>query len=188
MKINLGCYDKKLPGFTNIDIRPEANPDIVDDAFELKTISNNSVELIYSSHMLEHLNYEDAKSALKLWYSKLIDGGILRLAVPDFEAICKRYIYTGNINELLHSICGSQKHDFDYHYNVFDETRLRNLLLEAGFKSVSKYNWWERTPHNYCDDFSQSYIPATERTIALSHGRVIHGQAILMSLNLEAIK
>jgi len=188
MKINLGCYDKKLPGFTNIDIRPEADPDIIDDAFELKTIQNNSVELIYSSHMLEHLNYDETKSALKLWYSKLIDGGILRLAVPDFESVCRRYIYNGSIEDVLHSVCGSQKHEFDYHYNIFDEKRLRSLLLEAGFKSVSRYNWWEKTPHNYCDDFSQSYIPANERTIALSHGRVVHGRGILMSLNVEAIK
>ena len=120
MKINLGCYDKKLPGFTNIDIRPEADPDIIDDAFELKTIQNNSVELIYSSHMLEHLNYDETKSALKLWYSKLIDGGILRLAVPDFESVCRRYIYNGSIEDVLHSVCGSQKHEFDYHYNIFD--------------------------------------------------------------------
>ena len=188
MKINLGCYDKKLPGFTNIDIRPEADPDIIDDAFELKTIQNNSVELIYSSHMLEHLNYDETKSALKLWYSKLIDGGILRLAVPDFESVCRRYIYNRNIEDVLHSVCGSQKHEFDYHYNIFDEERLRSLLLEAGFKSISRYNWWEKTPHNYCDDFSQSYLPANERTIALSHGRVVHGRGILMSLNVEAIK
>ena len=29
---------------------------------------------------------------LEYWYSKLRTGGILRLAVPNFEAICQLYI------------------------------------------------------------------------------------------------
>ena len=78
--------------------------------------------------------------------------------------------------------------DFDFHYNIFDEKRLTKLLVDAGFSYVSRYNWWEVEPHNYCDDFSQAYIPAQHRTIALSHGRVIEGDAILMSLNIEAVK
>jgi len=188
MKLNLGCYNKKLPEFINIDIREEVNPDLVDDAFKLTKISDNSVDIIYSSHMLEHLSYEDTKSALNVWYTKLINGGILRLAVPDFESICKRYMYKGNIEEVLHSVCGSQKHEFDFHYNIFDENRLTRLLKETGFSKVSKYNWWEIDPHRYCDDFSQSYLPCRERSIALSHGRIEHGDGILMSLNIEAIK
>lgn len=188
MKLNLGCYDKKLPGFTNVDIREEANPDLVDDAFKLNKINDNSVQIIYSSHMLEHLSYEDSKSALKVWYNKLVNGGILRLAVPDFESICKRYIYKGNIDEVLHSVCGSQKHKFDFHYNIFDESRLTSFLKQAGFSKISRYNWWEVEPHKYCDDFSQSYIPFRERTISLSHNRVEHGDGILMSLNIEAVK
>lgn len=188
MKLNLGCYNKKLPGFTNVDVREDVEPDIVDDAFELSTIKDNTVDLIYSSHMLEHLDYKKTKQALNNWYRKLKKDGILRLAVPDFEAVCRRYMYKGNIQEVLHSVCGSQKHDFDFHYNIFDEKRLTKLLVDAGFSYVSRYNWWEVEPHNYCDDFSQAYIPAQHRTIALSHGRVIEGDAILMSLNIEAVK
>lgn len=187
-KLNLGCYDKKLPGFTNVDIREDVFPDIIDDAFSLDTVPNNSIDLIYSSHMLEHLSYENTKIALKNWYNKLVKGGILRLAVPDFESVCKRYIYKGEIGEVLHSVCGSQKHEFDFHYNIFDEKRISDLLKETGFVSVVRYNWWERDPHKYCDDFSQSYIPPRERTIALSHGRVQYGDGILMSLNVEAVK
>jgi predicted SAM-dependent methyltransferase len=188
MKLNLGCYDKKLPGFVNVDIREDASPDLVDDAFSLNKVKDNTIDLIYSSHMLEHLSYDKTSIALENWYKKLKTGGILRLAVPDFESICKRYIYKGNIEEVIHSVCGSQKHDFDFHYNIFDEKKLTFLLKKVGFVSVSRYNWWEKTPHNYCDDFSQAYIPAKQRTIALSHGRIIEGEGMLMSLNVEAIK
>ena len=47
MKLNLGCYDRKIHGFINVDIRSEVNPDLVDDAFSLTKIENDSVDLIY---------------------------------------------------------------------------------------------------------------------------------------------
>jgi predicted SAM-dependent methyltransferase len=44
VRLNLGCYDKQLPGFTNVDIRADVNPDLVDDAFELEKIADGSVD------------------------------------------------------------------------------------------------------------------------------------------------
>jgi predicted SAM-dependent methyltransferase len=188
VKLNLGCYDKKLPGFTNLDIRPECDPDVVDDAFKLETFENSSIQEIYSSHMLEHLSRDDSKKALCLWYDKLQKGGVLRLAVPDMEAVLKRYIYTGNLRELENLIFGSQRHSFDFHYMGWDFKTLKEDLEEVGFASVSKWNWWEIDPYRYVDDFSHSYLPSDSPDIALSHGRVIKGEGKLMSLNVEAYK
>jgi predicted SAM-dependent methyltransferase len=188
IKLNLGCYDKQLPGFTNVDIREDCNPDVVDDAFTLKTFKKNSVDLIYSSHLFEHLNYVQAKEALARWYEVLKEGGVLRIAVPDFEALSKRYAYTGNIREILHSVCGSQKHEFDFHYSVYDEKYLTELLTDAGFGEAKRYDWATTTPHNYVDDFSRAYLPSDEPDIALSHGRVIKQSGLLVSLNMEAVK
>ena len=188
VKLNLGCYDKQLPGFVNVDIRKDCNPDVVDDAFKLETFKEKSVDLIYSSHLFEHLNYEQASKALDRWYNVLKPGGVLRIAVPDFEALCKRYIYTGNLKEILHSIAGSQKHSHDFHYCVYDEKYLTELLSKAGFNEVKRYDWATTPPHNYIDDFSRAYLPSNRPDIALSHGRVIHQEGLLVSLNVEAIK
>lgn len=188
VKLNLGCYDKKLPGFTNVDIRPECDPDVVDDAFKLETFEEESVDLIYCSHMLEHLSYKDTLSALRRWNTLLKRGGILRLAVPDFNALCRRYMYTGNIEEVLHSMMGSQKHPFDFHLNCFDQDRLTALLVATGFSNVRKWEWHKTEPHNYCDDFSQAYLPSDKRDLPLSHGRILVQGGLHVSLNLEAEK
>ena len=187
MKLHLGCFHKKLPDFVNVDIREDVNPDVVDDAFTLKKFENNSVDLIYTCHMLEHLNYEQVKEALKRWYEVLKPSGILRIAVPDFEALCKRYIYTGNIQEVKHSVSGSQKHDFDYHYNIFDEQSLTQQLEDIGFEDVHRYDWW-KTEHSHVDDFSHAYLPSDTPDIALSHGRLLEGKSMLISLNVEGRK
>jgi predicted SAM-dependent methyltransferase len=188
IKLNLGCYDKQLPGFVNVDIRPECNPDVVDDAFKLETFKEGSVDLIYSSHLFEHLNYVQARDALSRWYDVLKPGGVLRIAVPDFDALAKRYAYTGNLREILHSVCGSQKHEFDFHYCVYDEQYLTELLTDAGFGETKRYDWAKTDPHNYVDDFSRAYLPSDKPDIALSHGRVIRQDGLLVSLNMEAVK
>ena len=52
-KLNLGCYDRKIPDFTNVDIREEVNPDLLDNVFTLSKVKNNTVDLIYACHVLE---------------------------------------------------------------------------------------------------------------------------------------
>ena len=91
MKLHLGCYGKKIEGFVNVDIREEVKPDLVDNVFELKKVENNSAELIYASHVLEHADYIESEAALKRWHQVLKSGGVLRLSVPDMEAHFAHY-------------------------------------------------------------------------------------------------
>lgn len=187
--LNLGCFDKKFPPpFINIDIREDVTPDIVDNAFVLNRFGDNSIDLIYCSHMFEHLKPVDASKALDVWFKKLRNGGILRLAVPDFKAICKRYILTDDLSELDKLIHGSQKHDFDYHYASYDFNKLKTLLEIHGFIDVKLWNWWEVDPNRYIDDFSKAYLPSNAPDIALSHNRLLKNSGLLMSLNIEAKK
>lgn len=187
--LNLGCFDKKFPKpYINVDVRKEVEPDVVENAFELYSFSDESVDLIYCSHMFEHLTKDEAEKALVNWNRILKPGGVLRLSVPDFSAACQRYLATGNIKEITNLICGSQKHEFDYHYAIYDEKNMTELLEAYGFSQARLWNWWEVDPHRYIDDFSRAYLPSSSPDIALSHGRIIKGEGTLMSLNIEATK
>ena len=50
MKLNLGCYDRKIDGFINVDIREDVEPDVPDDVFKLEKFEKNSADLIYACH------------------------------------------------------------------------------------------------------------------------------------------
>ena len=176
VKLNLGCYERKIPGFINVDIREDINPDLVDDVFKLNTFKENSVDLIYACHVLEHADYEESFIALKRWNKVLKNGGVLRLAVPDMEAHFAHYFYHKDLRALHSTFWGSQKHPYDYHKNGWDFKKLKEDLLVAGFSSIKQYDW-RKTEHFYIDDYSQSYFPHMDK----ENGK-------LMSLNVEAIK
>lgn len=176
MKLHLGCGTKKIPGYINVDANPENNSDLVDDAFVLSKIPNNSIEIIYASHLLEHSGRKEWKGILKLWYEKLRNGGILRLAVPDLEKAFEHYMLYKDLPLLMGFLYGGQRNEFDYHYVGFDFKTLSKLLYDTGFSVVYRYNWWE-TEHAEMDDYSQSYLPHMDKE-----------NGILMSLNIEAIK
>ena len=177
IKLNLGCFDKKLPGFVNVDIREDVNPDVLDNAFTLDTFGKDSVDLIYCCHTLEHLDYIETDDAIERWHEVLKEGGTLRLSVPDLEATFAHYFYHKDLDTLMHMLYGSQRHPFDYHKNGWDFSRLERDLEKAGFKNVRLWDWKETEPHYYCDDYSQAYHPHMDK----ENGK-------LMSLNVEATK
>lgn len=56
-RLNLGCGEKKLAGYVNIDVRPSVNPDIVYDisANGLGRWNDNSADEIRAFDFLEHI-------------------------------------------------------------------------------------------------------------------------------------
>ena len=182
MKLNLGCGDRKIYGFTNVDAREEVNPDAIADVAKIHE-KFDEVDLIYACHVLEHFPNKPSssfritrKEALSSWYKALKKGGLLRLAVPDFRAICEYYMSTGNLQDVYCLLYGGQKYDFDFHFHCWDFETLQKDLMECGFTKVVPYEW-NKTEHFYVDDYSQAYLPHMDKT-----------KGKLMSLNVEAIK
>jgi SAM-dependent methyltransferase len=182
IKLNLGCGDRKMHGFINVDARADVSPDVVADVTNIHQ-KFKDVDLIYACHVLEHFPLKASsfqpttwKEALKNWHATLKTGGVLRLAVPDIEAACKYYVATGDLDILYAFFYGGQKYDFDFHYHCWSFDTLKRDLLTMGFKDVRRYDW-NATEHFYVDDYSQAYLPHMDK----ANGR-------LMSLNIEAIK
>lgn len=176
IKLHLGCGNKHIDGFINIDVRPLETVDLVEDIGVLNSFSENSVDLIYVSHVLEHFGRWEYMSILKKWYNKLKPSGILRICVPDFEKIVEHYNENKNIEILRGFLYGGQNYEQNYHYCTWDFESLKKDLNTIGFTNIKRYDWRE-TEHSNLDDFSQSYLPHMDKT----NGK-------LMSLNIEAIK
>jgi len=175
-KLHIGCGDRYIPGFTHIDIRKLPHVDYVTSADKLDIFEHSSVDLIYACHILEHFKRHKTENVLKEWYRVLKLGGILRVAVPDFEKLVEVYLKTKDLNLILGSLVGKQDYPENTHYMIFDYTYLSKVLTKVGFKNIHRYNWRQTVHKNY-DDYSQAYIPHMDK----EHG-------ILVSLNVEAEK
>lgn len=66
----------KFPGAIGIDLS-------LNNGFHADNLPEDNVDYIYSSHCLEHV--DNWVNTLELWISKLKEGGILFLYLPDFS-------------------------------------------------------------------------------------------------------
>ena len=176
IQLHLGCGDRYLPGFIRIDIRKLPDVDYVASADNLEMFKNNSVNLVYACHLLEHFKRNQIDKVLKEWRRVLKPGGILRLATPDFEQLVKVYRRTKDLKLILGPLVGRQDYPENTHYIVFDFPALSQALKKAGFKRIRRYDW-RKTTHKDYDDLSQAYISHMDKE-----------KGVLISLNVEAIK
>lgn len=178
MKLHLGCGPRYIPGFVHVDAQPAPHVNIVGPVERLP-IDDDSVSLVYASHVLEHFGRYEYKAVLKEWFRVLKPGGVLRLSVPDFAACAAIYYEDGladGLSGLVGLIIGGQRNEHDFHKMIFDEAFLRRVLLETGFCEVRRWDW-RMTEHAGVDDYSQAYLPHLNK----ENGK-------LMSLNIEAVK
>ena len=176
MKLHLGCGSKFLEGYIHVDVKKYSHVDYVSSIDKLYFLDDESVEEIYACHVLEHVGRNEYKNVLKEWRRVLKIGGILRIAVPDFEAAVEWYSVHKNIKEVTGLTSGGQRDQWDYHKVIFDFDLLRYDLIELGFDDINRYDWRDFLPEGF-DDYSRSYLPHMD----FDNGK-------LMSLNITAVK
>jgi predicted SAM-dependent methyltransferase len=177
MKLHLGCGPRFIPGFVHIDILKHPRVDVVAAVDDLFMIPDNSADLIYACHVLEHFNRTRRGRVLQEWRRVLKPGGVLRVAVPDFEACARLYVEgKATLSQVHGPVLGGQTYLYNFHYGLFDFATMNAVLEENGFVNTRRWDW-RQTEHAGVDDFSQAYLPHMDK----EHGTLI-------SLNVEAEK
>lgn len=178
-RLHLGCGRRILPGWTHIDAQPSPNSnhiDVLTTIDDLHMFDDGSVREIYACHVLEHIGRHDIDKVLSEWARVLQTNGVVRISVPDWDAVVAEYTSNGSLDSVLGFVCGGQRDHFDYHNMMFNFETLERALHRNGFDAVKRYDWWEFLPEGM-DDYSRSYLPHMD----FEHGR-------LMSLNVIASK
>lgn len=164
IKLNLGAGENNKEGYINVDHRVEPAGTMQGNAFGLEEFEDNSVDEIRAYALLEHASQLRTLDILKLWYNKLVSGGVLNVSVPDMEETlvrCKKYLEAkewdydnwiffnnkmyGGERELKHygkepfkEFPGVLRYEVGLHKSMFDEKTITNLMKMAGFKDVRR--------------------------------------------------
>jgi hypothetical protein len=131
MKLNLGAGNTAIEGFEPRDVKRG------DSIFPLPD-ADGSIEEIRASHVLEHFSHTEVSAVVNHWVAKLVPGGRLRIAVPDFEYVAKEYLAGRAINVQGYLMGGHVDAD-DRHGCAFDAEVLEEILLSAGLDRLHRW-------------------------------------------------
>ena len=184
IKLNLGCGNVRPLGWINTDGSWNANLQripiigfLINKLFktvEYNDSSNlvymnlnrnwsyksNSVDVVYASHLFEHLTLDKADLFLNESFRCLKVGGVIRIVVPDLYKICKKYLEeyeTSNISSTEFIMWAINMHrEGQYgnriplwkkiileiqgyphqHKYMYDEKSLSKVLAQHGFSNI----------------------------------------------------
>ncbi len=136
-RLHVGCGDKHLDGWVNIDQQALPGVDEVADVTHGLKFSN--AEAVYAEHFLEHLKIQDALAFFQESHRVLGEGGIFRLSTPNLDWVWSTHYRLGaeedektsmaiNINRAFHG----WEHQF-----LWNRQMLAAALTACGFKDLT---------------------------------------------------
>ena len=147
VKIQFGCGDDFLKGFLNTDLLGKIPVNIT----KKLPFQNETVDLIYSNHTVEHIYHKQFKCFLKESYRIIKPGGIHVISTPSIERITKSVYFDDKAKKMLLN-CDSYKNDSGeidsatliniimhmrhMHKFLYDFECINRLAKKQGFKKV----------------------------------------------------
>jgi predicted SAM-dependent methyltransferase len=141
MKLHIGGVEVK-DGWKILNIQSADGVDFIGDIRDLSQFSDESIEAIYASHVLEHVPLGDIIATLKGVVRVLKRGGKLYISVPDMDVLCRAFLDVERTpaqkHHIIKMIFGGQIDEFDFHYFGWNELFLTDALARVGITSVEK--------------------------------------------------
>jgi glycosyltransferase involved in cell wall biosynthesis len=95
LRLNLGCGDKILPGYVNVDVaesRAGKRPDVLCDLHRLTPFADASADEVLSVHVVEHFWRWEVLDVLREWMRVLKPGGRMILECPNLLSACEAFL------------------------------------------------------------------------------------------------
>ena len=167
MKLHIGGKQIK-DGWKILNIQKNDGVDFVGSISDLSQFDDNSIEEIYASHVVEHVDQKNIKKTLEGIYRVLKNDGKFYISVPDLDVLCRIFIDNKAPAKVkfhaMRMMFGGQTDEFDYHYFGWNYEFLNSYLIEAGFKKnerVKSFNLFNDT-----SDFAPYGPPISLNVIA----------------------
>jgi predicted SAM-dependent methyltransferase len=172
VRLLIGAGPSTKPGWTRTDITPKGNA-IYLDATKPFPFETDSVDLIHSEHMIEHVPFTAGQTMLAECRRVLKPGGRIRIATPDYSRFVElaytdltqsglstsQLEYVSNSNhrngepeEMRDSVILAVNRMFSGHGHrcLYSPDLLEGCLRDAGFHEVKFFEVGESEEEAFC--------------------------------------
>lgn len=151
-RLNLGCGQRKLEGYTNIDV--VAGADVVGNALDLSRFETESVDEIRADSFFEHIFIEDVPTFLEECRRVLKPDGFIQFNwIPDFNRVAEAFqnklpstvgrpeFDIADVNKFLYGgEVTKESATWQLHKAIYTVESLEYVLTRAGFVDVKVEN------------------------------------------------
>ena len=95
LRLNLGCGDKILGGYVNVDVvesRAGMRPDVICDLHDLAPFADATADEVLSVHVVEHFWRWEVADVLREWVRVLKPGGKMIVECPNILSACRTFL------------------------------------------------------------------------------------------------
>jgi len=167
--LEIGPSKKRRPGWDTLDAQRGCTIQARWGHAPLP-IDENSYDLVFASHVLEHIPWFQTAAAVAEVHRILRPNGAFEVWVPDFEKIVRAYFEGSILNDQWYPL--NPEHDpwkslngrvfwgarrgeigkeVHFHRACFDAPSLERILLQAGFREVARIQRPEGEGHGWID-------------------------------------
>lgn len=161
--LHVGCGQKTLANIPvrfdpaeweeiRLDIDPSVKPDIIGSTANMPAVETASIDVVFSSHNIEHLYWHEVPLALAEFRRVLKPDGFLLVTCPDLQEIARLVVEDKLTETVYHSPAGpiapidilyghrasmARGNLFMAHRCGFTMKALLGTLKAAGFKAIA---------------------------------------------------
>jgi len=162
-QLEIGPGPQRVPGFETINVVWGRDVDYIGDASKPLPFASKTFDLIYASHVLEHMPWYEVEKVVKEWVRILKPGGSLEIWLPNGLKIARAFVDAelGIANEIGNDgwykfndkkdpcvwVNGrifsygdgtGRKNDPNWHLTIFSPRYLKTLLTESDLINISE--------------------------------------------------
>jgi predicted SAM-dependent methyltransferase len=134
----------RTDGWEVLNANPGPHVDHVCNANDLSQFADASFEVVYSSHVVEHLDYNgELQATLKEWHRVLAPAGRIYVSVPDLDVLARLFLERRQLTPddrffVMRMMFGGHVDQYDYHVVGLNQEFLAGFLHGAGFVNIRK--------------------------------------------------
>jgi predicted SAM-dependent methyltransferase len=142
LRVNLGAGSSGREGWVNVDLFDLPGVNCVWDSRKRLPFADDSVEMIFSEHFVEHLDYtEEIPYFMSECFRVLVPGGTVRIVVPDAGGYLAAYCADGW--EALQAMRPLRADRSDVYYQCAYNTKMEliNVIFRQGCEHKFAYDF-----------------------------------------------